>query len=581
MKKWISFVLISTLFTGVTLAGRDGLQARAKTVQDGPLPSVFIYANDVVYGAAPLSTEISIRGSIDPNGNSTPRVFMHYIRNQQTGEEQYVTNAGLQPVGEIRAIDGSGPDNFTATTVTAVDDGLLVGNGGVVFGSTIPVDGLANGTYQAVLDLREASGQRTIAKSWFNFCVVDGVVEVTADVTTDTTWSNDNAYLINDRAVFVQAGATLTIEPGVYVLGTGQNSALVVAQDAKIEAVGTAARPIVMTSATEVGQRARSQWGGLILNGRAPINTGTGQGEGGTGEFGGDDPDDCSGTLKYVRVEFAGIEFSPDNELNGIAFQGVGRGTVVEHVQVHFNKDDGVEYFGGTVNSKYLLLTGIGDDSLDWVLGWVGNVQYVVALQRGDDADQGFESDNNANNNDLTPISNPNIYNVTLIGDPSTNPDRSESDIGVLLREGTRGTLCNFIVMGFKEFAVDVDNQSTADHANAGDLDFSYSIFWDNNGANDETQFAPDAGDDALAGFTTREWMSRPEAMNRTVNPSLRNAFKSYAPDFRPNLNSPATDLRFVKTPPDNGFFDTSVSFVGGVSPTDDWTHGWSYFGPF
>lgn len=150
----------------------------------------------------------------------------------------------------------------------------------------------------------------------------------------------------------------------------------------------------MFTSDQFEGERDRGDWGGLIVNSRAPINTGTTAfGEGDTGEYGGTDPEDNSGILCYVRVEFAGIEFSPDNELNGIAFQGVGSGTVVDYVQVHFNQDDGIEFFGGTVNAKHLYCTGIRDDSFDRTDDWVGKGQFWVGQQCGDAADNGFESE--------------------------------------------------------------------------------------------------------------------------------------------------------------------------------------------
>ena len=144
---------------------------------------------------------------------------------------------------------------------------------------------------------------------------------------------------------------------------------------------GTPDAPIIMSSDAAIGSRARGQWGGLIINGSAPTNQGVTFGEGDTGAFGGNNPSDSSGTLRYVRLEFAGIEFSPDNELNGIAFQGVGSGTIVDHVQVHMNQDDGIEMFGGTVNLKYVLVTGARDDSFDWTDGWTGKGQFWVAQQ--------------------------------------------------------------------------------------------------------------------------------------------------------------------------------------------------------
>ncbi len=128
------------------------------------------------------------------------------------------------------------------------------------------------------------------------------------------------------------------------------------ARSGRLNAIGTPHAPIVFTSDQPVGQRGRGDWGGIIINGRAPLNFGSGEaaGEGDTGVYGGTDPNDNSGTLQYVRVEFSGVEFSPDNELNGIAFQAVGRGTVVHHVQAHMSRDDALEWFGGTVDGKYV-----------------------------------------------------------------------------------------------------------------------------------------------------------------------------------------------------------------------------------
>ena len=200
---------------------------------------------------------------------------------------------------------------------------------------------------------------------------VDGreVVVLTGDLLEDRTLLADYDYLLRD-AVFVQDGVTLTIEPGVTIYGeNATNGTLIVSQGGKIIADGTADAPIVMTSDAAIGERGRGQWGGLIINGRAPTNQGIAFGEGDTGAFGGDDPNDNSGVLRYVCLEYAGIEFSADNELNGIAFQGVGSGTVVEYVQVHMNQDDGIEMFGGTVNLKYVLVTGARDDSFDWTDG--------------------------------------------------------------------------------------------------------------------------------------------------------------------------------------------------------------------
>ena len=130
----------------------------------------------------------------------------------------------------------------------------------------------------------------------------------------------------------------------------------------------------MFTSDQPVGSRARGDWGGLIINGRAPVNRPGGLyvGEGDTGISGGTDPNDNSGTMRYVRVEFAGVEFSPDNELNGIAFQAVGRGGTYDFLQVHMNRDDAFEWFGGTANIKHAIASNAADDSFDWTFGWTG-----------------------------------------------------------------------------------------------------------------------------------------------------------------------------------------------------------------
>jgi hypothetical protein len=290
------------------------------------------------------------------------------------------------------------------------------------------------------------------------------------------------------------------------------------------------------------------------------------------------DPEDSSGVLRFVRVEYAGVEFSPDNELNGIAFQGTGSGTVAEYLQVHFNKDDGVEFFGGTTNAKYILLTGNADDSLDWTQGWTGKVQFVVIQQNSDDADQGFECDNNGNNNDLLPRSDPQIYNVTLIGGNPAPGSQEESDTGILLREGTAATIKNVIVMGFGQEGLEINHDSTVAEANAGNVVVTNSMFYMNStrgsGANFKT------GNDVTVSFDIDAFMTAEEKMNReNVDPMLRDAFNFLSPDYRPAPESPALDINYVANPPDDGFFEP-VWYLGGVDPNHDWTVGWTTHDP-
>lgn len=407
--------------------------------------------------------------------------------------------------------------------------------------------------------------------------ISNALITVTGDITTDTTWGDDanEDVVVLQGTIFVTAPATLTILPGTTIIGdTPTIGTLVVDQGAKIHAVGTSEKPIVFTS----GQTSpdRGDWGGLIINGYAPLNVpgGTAEGEGDTGTFGGQDPNDNSGVLKCVRIEFAGIEFTPENELNGLALQGVGRGTTVERIQIHMNKDDAIEMFGGTVDSKYVLCTATGDDSFDYTMGWTGRAQFWVGQQRGDDADNGFECDNWGDNNDALPRANPQIYNFTLIGDPSTTYG-DESDIGMLLREGTAGTFKNGIIMGFKEEGIDIDNESTYQQAQAGTLKVENCIFFNNN-----PNFSDSSDDNFAVPFTVQEWMTTTMQNNYVGDPMLINPYDQENPCFRPAMSSPAVNGTVaVSPPPDDGFFE-AVCFIGGVSPYYDWTkEGWTRYG--
>ena len=412
------------------------------------------------------------------------------------------------------------------------------------------------------------------------------VCVVTGRVASDTTF-DANRYWVLRGAVFVDDGATLTLEPGAEVFGEfATNGTLIIDRGARIHSNGTADAPVVFSSDQPAGERARADWGGLIINGNAPLNVpgGASVGEGDTGVYGGDDPDDDSGHLYYTRVEFAGTEFSPDNELNGIAFQGVGRGTEVDHVMVKFNKDDGLEFFGGTVEVKHVICFGVADDSFDWTDGWTGKGQFLIALQSGDDADQGIEADNNGDNNTLLPRSNPTLHNLTLLGDPDSD-EGSESDTGMLLREGTSATIRNFIVHGFKEAAVDVDGTETFTQivgSTATPLTMESGIV---NGncvvSRCVGEFRPDS-DDGRALITTMDWVTSSSNVTTALSPMLRDPFNLPNPDFRPMAGSPAVTGAVAPAPqPADGFFETAP-FIGAVGPPgsgqDTWWMGWTDF---
>jgi hypothetical protein len=398
------------------------------------------------------------------------------------------------------------------------------------------------------------------------------VVVVSGTVRESQTWTNANHYLLRG-AVFVEEGATLNIAAGTRVVGeSGSVGTLIVKRGGRLNAIGTREQPIVFTSDQPIGQRARGDWGGIIINGRAPLNIpgGEGVGEADTGVYGGNDPNDDSGSLRYVRVEFAGTEFSPDNELNGIAFQGVGRGGTYDYIQVHMNKDDGLEWFGGTADVKHAVITNAADDSLDWTFGWTGRIQFAVVSQRGDDADAGIEADNNEFNNELLPRSSPTIYNVTFCGDPDANEGR-ESARGVLLRRGTAGTLRNFVIQGFKNVGLEVNGTTTLNQANAGALQVGNGVI-----------FNTGSGGRGFAATTTLPLFtpSRFADVRLGENPGLGNCHDHANPVWQPVSGDTLAGGQLAPAvPPNDGFFEVTT-YVGAVppAPAEDWTRGWTAF---
>ena len=402
---------------------------------------------------------------------------------------------------------------------------------------------------------------------------------VSGNITSNTTWSGE---ILMHGAIFVKPPATLTIQPGTVVYGEKATKALlVIERGAKINAVGTKDNGILFTSDQPAASRQRADWGGFCINGYSTLNVpgGTKLGEGDSGTFGCTAGVDCneadnSGTMQYLREEYSGIQFTPDNELNGIAFQGVGSGTTVDHIQVAYSKDDCIEFFGGTMNMHHAIMTACGDDTLDWTDGWRGKVQFVVGQQKGDECNNGIEADNLDKLNEALPRSKPTIYNATFIGhDNSTSVNAYGK--GLQLRRGTAGILHNFIVMGFNQGGVDLNDASTQAQADAGNLVFDNNIFYNNTLSGVDYEFYPNT-----ANVKTTTFMTSTMQHNLVADPKLGDAFNLTNPDFRPGTGSPAINGTVpVATPPTDGFF-TAVNYIGAVDPNNDWTRQpWTKYG--
>lgn len=290
-----------------------------------------------------------------------------------------------------------------------------------------------------------------------------------AGITANTTWTATNRYLLKGF-VYVRSGATLTIEPGTVILGDKDSKGtLIIEPGAKIMAVGTSARPIVFTSNQAKGARNYGDWGGVIIAGNAPTNSVVNGVrptiEGGpTTQYGSAyvnpaNPTavaDNSGMLQYVRIEFAGVAISPNNEVNGLTLAGVGNGTTIDHIQVSYSGDDSFEWFGGTVDAKYLVSLRCFDDDFDTDNGYSGKVQFGIALRDPQQADQSgskaFESDNDASASSNKPKTSAVFSNMTLVGpilNPSAPSYSPQYTAGAHIRRNSALSIFNSVFMGF------------------------------------------------------------------------------------------------------------------------------------
>lgn len=289
---------------------------------------------------------------------------------------------------------------------------------------------------------------------------------VSSDVTGDTSWSG--TIILDGKTIFVQSPATLTIAAGTTIYGRA-GSALFVMQGAKIKAIGTATSPIVFTSANTAGSRNPGDWGGLVIIGKG-IGTRTSTTEGTTPQnYGnGSDNADSSGTLKYVRIEFAGNEVSKGDELNALSSYTVGSGTTYEYIQAHRGLDDSFEFWGGAVNLKYALATGGKDDDFDMDEGYQGKLQFIISHKYatscgGTDSDDphGMEMDGSHDKGKQPEVTggaytNPKMANFTVIG------ANVPASIGMRLREGMTGSFTHGLIYGFNTNNIKCDANSVS-----------------------------------------------------------------------------------------------------------------------
>jgi hypothetical protein len=425
------------------------------------------------------------------------------------------------------------------------------------------------------------------------------------------TMYKDTTYLL-DGLVFVENGAVLNIQAGTvlkFKAGGGYNSsALIIAKGGKINANGTATQPIILTAqqddltqTDDMNPNTRGLWGGLVILGKSVTNraAGTHQIEGidptdTRGAYGEATPvsDDSSGVVRYVSIRYGGTNIGEGNELNGLTMGAVGSKTVVEYVEVLNNDDDGFEWFGGTVNCKYLVSVGNADDSYDWDEGFRGKGQFWVVAQSPEAGDRAFECDGNPSDNrgDATKYAAPTLYNMTVLGRYGTLKDGTKisalGNMAFKLREETGGYFYNSI---FAHFYGDVaisggqltsvgiinfdDADGTAgnkvsDHVTSGTLKIKNNIFY---GFSNHVVSA-----DSLVKFSGTIASGTKTALIDSVKNS--NVFAKDSITHKV-LVPPSTSRALTATRhpiPSDGFF-TAAAYIGAFGTTN-WMSGWTAY---
>lgn len=395
-------------------------------------------------------------------------------------------------------------------------------------------------------------------------CILSGSITRDMTLTNDTTWQLEGLVTVGGDNT---NSATVTIEPGTLITGSGDSADyLYVNPGSKLIANGTPSAPVVFTSPKDgrLGETpVPGDWGGIVLSGNAPNNKCPSAPFDCRSEFnpalryGGNNPHDNSGSLRYVQSRYAGYVFTEGREVNSFTFQSVGDGTVLEHLQAYRGKDDGYEWFGGTANAKYLISYEGGDDGFDWDEGWSGKVQYAFAkwapssLALGED--NGFESSNQADNHDALPRAIPRWSNVTLIGNGSGGGN------GLHLKEGTGGHLSNILVKDFNKSGkacLFVDHAATAALVGVPDLTLDHAWL-------DCTTPVAD-GANGVAG-KAQALFAAGEG-NGSGDPRLSG--------FVPAAGSPLRNGRLVT---EDSFFQ-AAPYIGAFRDAgDDWTAGWTF----
>ena len=497
----------------------------------------------------------------------------------------------------LRGIDRS-PDSILGGTL---DPRLAVGSPAFTGFKTQPMDGFyAYAPYKGAFGDKNNWMQHWTALDANGFMPRPTEVHVSGNLTGTINWTSDHTYILDDFT-YVLSGAVLNIEPGTVIKGVPvagvatRFGCLFVCRGGKIQAEGTAENPIIFTTTEDdvndpddMPFPTRGRWGGVVLFGNARINNpaittvvqnydiyeGLPDVESSVGSgqylhrFGGSDDNDSSGTLRYVSIRHGGKKLESDKEVNGLSLGGVGRGTTIEFVETFCTADDGFEFFGGSVNTKYLVSAYNDDDSFDTDQGYNGKNQFWFSIQESGTRDEGGEINGQPNAPDTlvpgaVPTATHEVMNATFIGAGNTGTGNDSLNI----RRVSFSKWYNNIFTGFQGVRVNIDLSAGTPSA----PDLQNNIFWDH---------AADAGvPGSAAGNGTGYGSSAcPALVNPVINPLLGAVDRAANGllDPVPTSASPAYSTVFRPTPSD-GFY-TDAPFVGAFK-TQNWAQDWTAMG--
>jgi hypothetical protein len=530
--------------------------------------AMWIWSDKYVYMPG---ESLTLRWTIKPNGDLIPYTIVAYRINNQTGAKTYFPGGNTPTDIFGRSVT----DGFDIVRLPEAEKAVLAGSGGMFPAVTIPNE---LGMHTLVVEIREFTGGRVVKAAYWKIGVVDGIVDIPNAITSNTTLQNTKAHRLSGVAL-VSGGATLTIEPGTFVIGQPGSqppSTIVIGNTGKIHAVGTRSRPIIMTSSLPFGQRRGGDWGGIVMLGRAPSNwpQGVGNIEGlppsADTQYGGQDAAHDCGKLKYVRLEFSGAELRPNDEINSFTWGACGTQTEASYLQASYGLDDSFEWFSGTSGADHLVSIYPRDDHFDAQIGWTGNVQYFVGVGNADNTNRGFEVDNNENDFGAMPFTKPTFYNGTLVGvgDLFQQGVDEGTVAGMYMRRGAAGSYNNIIIQNWVDAGVNIDGDVTQSRLTAGDLKFNGIVMWSNG-------VASGTANQLNGQVTTLGQTYFGTAPNILIaNPMLRRTTEYSDPDFRPMLGSPAYQANWVLPP---SGFDQSAKFSGAFGEVD-WTEEWTNF---